>query len=706
MRSLVRMAVVLLAIIVAPMPLIPSMAHASGSGRILIVGDSITQGSSGDYTWRYRLWNSLRVSDPGYAFVGTRTDLYDNVNSQFGSQYYATNFTGDAHGAQWGGSLVNQGPLVKSQMTSTSATVLVELYGSNDLSYLTSPAQTIDNVRTFVTNARQVNPTVRIVLGEALTKWDAWNQVTLLTSESSDYNQRLATLASQLNTSTSRVVVAHTANGWNAQKFTWDGTHPNSTGETFIAQRVAEALGSIGIGSTNPSIYGTTAWNVAASAVTVTPGVEQAALSWNPVPSGATGMFVENRITDNNSAWTRLPYAVSGTGWTETGLVPGATYQFRVVPSKGTMTGLAGPVTSAYISSKPVGTISTLTVAPTSESTAAATWTSSSNATGYYLMTRKMGNDNEGWSQLPYPVTQLSWTFSLLSSGYRYYFGVQPIRGLYDGSLKSSAETRQPGIAGDRTYVALGDSYSSGLGTDQADNTSCHRSSTAWASEMQADWNHYTSVIACAGAVISDVSSSQIPAMKNYFSSHPTDGPQLITLTVGGNDVGFSAGLQDCAVHACLGDEAAMDAKIDAQRSRLATLYRSIRQASPDADIMVGGYPGVLEVGGNDPALVCDAIGDDERAMINRLAARLNSVVAGAASDAGVWSVGQRVYDEFDPGHNGCALIGAWINRPVLDISGFSLSDIEADPQSFHPNAAGQLAYSVAFSDALIAAAG
>lgn len=54
-------------------------ASAAGSGRILIVGDSITQGSSGDYTWRYRLWDEHQSTDPGYTFVGPRTDLHDNA---------------------------------------------------------------------------------------------------------------------------------------------------------------------------------------------------------------------------------------------------------------------------------------------------------------------------------------------------------------------------------------------------------------------------------------------------------------------------------------------------------------------------------------------------------------------------------------------------------------------------------------------------
>lgn len=40
-------------------------ATAQGQYKILISGDSISQGSSGDYTWRYRLWNRLNSTASG-----------------------------------------------------------------------------------------------------------------------------------------------------------------------------------------------------------------------------------------------------------------------------------------------------------------------------------------------------------------------------------------------------------------------------------------------------------------------------------------------------------------------------------------------------------------------------------------------------------------------------------------------------------------
>src|SRR5262245_48795337 len=39
----------------------PPITAAERSPRIMIVGDSITKGSSGDYTWQYRLYKHLRA---------------------------------------------------------------------------------------------------------------------------------------------------------------------------------------------------------------------------------------------------------------------------------------------------------------------------------------------------------------------------------------------------------------------------------------------------------------------------------------------------------------------------------------------------------------------------------------------------------------------------------------------------------------------
>lgn len=325
-----------------------SSSSAAVTYRILITGDSITQGSSGDYTWRYRLWNKLASTAPGAtSLVGTRTDLYDNVNDAFGSQYYAASFASKSHAAQWGDAFVHELPHIASQVSISGANVLVVALGSNDLTFFTSPADTIANLRTYIQRARTAAPGIDVVVGEVVNRYDPWAATYVLNAEANDYAARLATLAKQMNTSSQRVVTARTRTGWDAKIHTWDGTHPNPTGEKVLAQRISEGLAKIGVGSSSPSILGTTAWGVAGPTPTLTPGPEEVAIAWDRTPSGATGMFIEQRRSDTNVAWQRLPYAVGGDGWTSTQLDANSPYEFRLVPSKGWNTGVAGPSATA-----------------------------------------------------------------------------------------------------------------------------------------------------------------------------------------------------------------------------------------------------------------------------------------------------------------------------------------------------------------------
>src|SRR5262245_45869916 len=48
-------------------------AAAAPAGRILIVGDSISQGHEGDFTWRYRFAEHLRIAGAAPDFVGPWT---------------------------------------------------------------------------------------------------------------------------------------------------------------------------------------------------------------------------------------------------------------------------------------------------------------------------------------------------------------------------------------------------------------------------------------------------------------------------------------------------------------------------------------------------------------------------------------------------------------------------------------------------------
>src|SRR5271169_7069851 len=85
-------------------------------------------------------------------------------------------------------------------------------------------------------------------------------------------------------------------------------------------------------------------------------------------------------------------------------------------------------------------------------------------------------------------------------------------------------------------YVALGDSYSSGLGAGDyiSSSGSCDRSTNAYPEQWAAANSPATfTSAACSGATTADVLSGQVSALSVSTT--------LVSITIGGNDAGFSS---------------------------------------------------------------------------------------------------------------------------------------------------------------------
>ncbi|QLQ36970.1 SGNH/GDSL hydrolase family protein [Micromonospora robiginosa] len=239
-----------------------------------------------------------------------------------------------------------------------------------------------------------------------------------------------------------------------------------------------------------------------------------------------------------------------------------------------------------------------------------------------------------------------------------------------------------PGAARAATvnYVALGDSYSSGVGAGPYDLSTCLRSQKSYA-PLWAAAHAVTSFRfpACGGAVTADVRDSQV----GQLSSTTT----LVTITIGGNDAGFADVMTSCRFGSTSSCESAVaGAKTFATATlpgRLDATYAAIRDRAPNARLVVLGYPRLFETGS------CGllAMSSYKRTILNQAADVLNGVTAGRASAAGATFVDAR---PAFTGHGVCAA-DPWIR----DVSGV----IEA----YHPNANG---YRYGYLAALTAAIG
>lgn len=284
-------------------------------------------------------------------------------------------------------------------------------------------------------------------------------------------------------------------------------------------------------------------------------------------------------------------------------------------------------------------------------------------------------------------------------------------------------------------YVALGDSYSSGEGVTPFGSATldvdCHRSQEAYPRLLEESTAVDIATLrfsACSGAVTGDVvsisgSNGQVVpgGVRNPLQiASVTSDTDLVTVTLGGNDLDFAGILSFCALRTCLDDHYPTDDSdvtvpgwIERQRAevvnRVGQVVRQARAAAaPSATIVLAGYP---ELFAPDPGIGCPegALFDrDERTAVNGAIGDLNAALRREAEGAGA------VFVDVAPafrGHRVCEqasaadefLTGIEVAFSQIFRSGaIGLDDLPVGRASFHPTAAGQQAYASAIEQALI----
>jgi len=217
-------------------------------------------------------------------------------------------------------------------------------------------------------------------------------------------------------------------------------------------------------------------------------------------------------------------------------------------------------------------------------------------------------------------------------------------------------------------YVALGDSYSSGTGTGTYDlDGSCQRSRYAYPALVAERRPNLKLVFAaCSGATTDDVLLTQ--------ASRLNGATRLVTITIGGNDVGFGDVFSACVQGGPAGCDAAISSAQQSIRTALPgdldAVYAKIRLRAPRARVIVLGYPRLFSAAG------CQAIPQAQVSRLNRTASLLRDAVRRRVRAAGRRFSFRDAIPAFDS-HGICAR-NAWINgllSPVVE--------------SYHPNRAG-----------------
>lgn len=275
--------------------------------RIMLSGDSMTQGADGDRTWRYHLWNHLSPHVDGLEFVGpysdpASSDMILPVPTTEGEDPAAPspgstgapsptdgaspgeeapspgdedtggpNWPGSAppgeaeyddpdfdqeHNALWGRTLRDASASIGEEVRTHQPDVLCAMLGVNDLLWPVSMEEMEESLRGYVEAARSGNPNLRVVLAEVV-------PIALADSDEGfalrvyAYNELVREVAQDMSTQASPVISLDVANKekWEVSTDTYDGTHPNADGELKIAAAFADALSrgyEIGPGHSRP----------------------------------------------------------------------------------------------------------------------------------------------------------------------------------------------------------------------------------------------------------------------------------------------------------------------------------------------------------------------------------------------------------------------------------------------------------------------
>ncbi|MFG2135412.1 GDSL-type esterase/lipase family protein [Streptomyces sp. NPDC048650] len=211
----------------------------------MCVGDSMTIGTVGDFTWRYRLWQHLDASFGGpYRIVGPRRTLHDTLQDAATSLAYADpDFPEEARGhlAGWGEGWLHMAPLIEDAVRRHEADTLLVSLGLIDLGFYTNAEQTAENVRRFVAGARAAAPHIRVVLMPVIRNVRAATDAAFA-AERERFNELLAKAVADLSLPGSPLLLASEPADWEIDSATYDGTHPSALGEHLLAGAFADAM--------------------------------------------------------------------------------------------------------------------------------------------------------------------------------------------------------------------------------------------------------------------------------------------------------------------------------------------------------------------------------------------------------------------------------------------------------------------------------
>jgi lysophospholipase L1-like esterase len=233
------------------------------------------------------------------------------------------------------------------------------------------------------------------------------------------------------------------------------------------------------------------------------------------------------------------------------------------------------------------------------------------------------------------------------------------------------------------SYVALGDSYTAGpLVLPQDPNDfGCYRSLLNYPHRLHGRYQFAGfKDVSCSGARTDDMFAPQAVAgganRPQLDALEATTG--LVTVQIGGNDIGFSEIATSCIALVPLGTPChtlytsggvdQISQRIAATAPKVDAVFAAIKQRSPAAEVYLIGYPSIFPEGSQGCYPVMPYAPGDVPYLIAK-EKELNSMLEHRAAANGVTFV-----DTYTPslGHDACQLPGVrWIEPIILPLLGY-----------------------------------
>jgi lysophospholipase L1-like esterase len=239
-------------------------------------------------------------------------------------------------------------------------------------------------------------------------------------------------------------------------------------------------------------------------------------------------------------------------------------------------------------------------------------------------------------------------------------------------------------------YVAMGSSYAAGPGVTtpaEAVRSRCARSADNYAHQLARKRGLELTDVSCSGATTSNLLGpwGDLPAQLDAVDADT----RLVTVTIGGNDVGYVGGLMAASCRGLAGADSAAAARCPAVRppteqawldleARLRNVAAEVHARAPAARLVFVQYPTVLPPHGTCAAT---PLSPAEADAGRRTAMRLADVTDRVAKESGAQVLEAQ---KLSAAHNACAK-DPWMNgfpRPGAPVKGVF----------YHPNLEGMTA--------------